>query len=152
LDGSVVRGWLRSSLERWGWPKGVVVRPGDKDLCAKRCLSELIQRGDESAIPSVLDDLSDERDEIWLSRTSYSLRHFSSVAVARQLALRLSGVSDEGSLKRLIALLGRFGGESEASLVQRFVEHSSSEIAEVASETYLRLSDPLRVPERWRLF
>ena len=50
----------------------------------------------------------------------------------------------------MLSLLGRFGGPADGEIARRFLDHPDDRTANVAYETWLRLADPLLVPDQWR--
>jgi hypothetical protein len=114
------------------------------------CNWELRDRGDEFAIPYVLSQWTQERDDYYVALLTRDLRAFASRDVAEELKLRLASANERSEVIRMLALLGEFGAASDAEVIRRFVEDESDLVANVAYESLLRLSDPLLVPQQWR--
>ena len=115
------------------------------------CMEELTYRGEESAIPYVLDRwANNEKDSTYVHLTTDHLRHFPSSSVAAEVRKRLSAASNDAQVVRMLSLLGRFGDASDEAIIRPFLDHVDDLVANIACESLLRLIDPLLVPESWR--
>jgi HEAT repeat protein len=149
IDSPDVRRLLRKWAERRGTPADAVVRKDDTLRMSYLCARELTDRGDESAIPYVLNDWADRKDSIYVQLAADDLRNFPSHAVAEEVLKRLAA-ADNSQATRMLALLGRFGDAADGERVRPFLTHVDDLVANVACESLLRLTDPLLVPEGWR--
>ena len=150
IDSPDVRRLLRKRVEWCGTSADAVVREDDHLRMSHLCIRELIDRGDEFAIPYVLDQRADLKDNIYIAIAADDLRHFPSSAVAAEVCNRLSAATDTSQAVRMLSLLGRFGDASHEKLIRQFLDHPDDLVANVACESLLRLTDPLLVPEGWR--
>ena len=150
IDSPDVRRLLRKWAERQGTPNDAIVRENDSLRMSYLCIRELIDRGDEFAIPYVLDHRADEKDSTYVYLAADNLQHFPSSTVATELRNRLSAAADNSQALRMLSLLGRFGDASDEELLQQFLDHADDLVANIACESLLRLTDPLLVPEGWR--
>jgi hypothetical protein len=114
------------------------------------CFEGLRERGDVSAIEFTLDQRADEKDDIYVALASDHLRTFPVEAVADQIRARLKLATSTSETVRMLALLGRFGQQTDHELAVPYLNHADDLVANVACEIMLRLSDPLLVPNRWR--
>jgi HEAT repeat protein len=113
------------------------------------CCRELTERGDEAAIPYILDQHLDREDRVYVWAVSNDLRHFPAHAVRAELRERLKQSTNNSAVIRILALLGRFGDTSDEDDIRGFLDHDDDHIANIASESYWRVAEPLLVPERW---
>lgn len=146
---------VRMLLRKWGSRRGShedpLVRESDDYRISDMCLRELQVRGDVSAIEFTLDDRADERDDIYVALAADHLRTFPIEAVAEQIRSRLNRATSTSEIVRMLALLGRFGQHADHELAVPYLNHDDDLVANVACEVMLRLSDPLLVPNRWRI-
>jgi hypothetical protein len=149
IDGTEVRTLLRTYGISRGSPEDLVVKKTGRRL-SDLCYEQLQDRGDVSAIPYTLDERVDEEDEIYVTITNRQLLRFHPVAIAEHIRQRLSRAVTNSEKLRLVTLLGRFGESTDAELASQLMNDPDDLLANVACETMLRLSDPLRVPDRWR--
>ena len=150
IDSPDIRYLLRKWAKRRGTPADAVVRKKDTLRMSYLCVRELTDRGDESAIPYVLDAWADRNDKTYVQLVADDLRHFPSRAVAEEVRERLAAAVDNSQVTRMLSLLGRFGDASDGERVRPFLDHLDDLVANVACESLLRLTDPLLVPEEWR--
>jgi hypothetical protein len=148
IDSPDVRRLLRRWAEWSGTSADAIVREGIR--MSYFCIRELKYRGDEFAIPYILDQRAGEKEDVYVHIAADGLRHFASSAVAAEVCNRLSAATDSSQAVRMLSLLGRFGDASHEKLVRRFLDDPDDLVANVACESFLRLTDPLLVPEGWR--
>lgn len=150
IDGSEVRRLLRTWANRHGTPADPVVRNNDRLRLSGLCIRELIDRGDAFAIPYVLEQRPDDRDDIYVTFVAEDLRHCPSQEVAAEIRRRLSAAATNSWTVRMLSLLGKFGDPSDAEIVRPFLDHADDLVANIACEALLRLTDPVLVPRGWR--
>jgi HEAT repeat protein len=150
IDNSEIRSLLREYLERRGTAADAKTEANDTRRLSDFCATELKLRGDDVAIPYVLDQRSPNQDKFYVAMMDRDLRHFNAGAVAAELRNRLSIANEKSVMVALIALLGRFGDSSDEELLRKFLNNDDDLIANVACEAHLRLTDPILVPEGWR--
>ena len=147
---------VRELLRRWAGREAAlgdpVVRADDGLRLSRLCYQELMNRGDEFAISHYLNNKTNQGDEISVVFAVKDLSHFPSGVVAREIRKQLADAHDDPKIERLIALLGKFGDESDEAIISRFIDHPDEAIANIATESLLRLTDPLLVPEKWRVY
>ncbi len=144
----------RRLLQDWGRRRGTamdpIVRESDQRRMSDMCYWELADRGDPSAVAYILDQRTDEKDDIYVAIASDHLSYIRSSLVAPELRKRLAATADDSQTVRMLALLGRFGDACDSDMIAAFVGHPNDLVANIAYESRLRLTDPLRVPDRWR--
>ena len=150
IDSEDIRALLRRWASRADSADDPVVRENKKLEMSALCYGELMRRGDEFAVPYVLDERADDKDHIYVPITHENLSHFPSSTTAIELRNRLDSARDKSTTVRLLALLGRFGDSSDADLIRPFLADEDDFVSNVACETLLRLTDPLLVPKGWR--
>lgn len=146
IDSENIRTLLRRWAKRAGSADDPIVREDDEVRMSRLCFRELMQLGDEFAIPYFVDDGADYEVHV----AHENLSHFPSRTVARELRNRLEAATDKTTTVRLLALLGRFGDSRDADLILPLLDDEDDFVANVACESLLRLTDPMLVPERWR--
>jgi hypothetical protein len=150
IDGEEVRVLLRRWASRGGSAADPVVRDDDQLKMSRLCYTELMGRGDVSAVPYFVDERADEEDHIYVHLAADSLSYFPSGAVASELRRRIVALRNDSRVVCLLSLLGRFGDCSDEGLIVQFLDHPDDYIANVSCESLLRLTDPTLVPENWR--
>jgi hypothetical protein len=150
IDSVEVRELLRRWAAREGTTNDAVVREDDKLRMSFLSYDELMNRGDEFAIPYFLEHRAEEEDHIYVFLAVDNLGHLPSEAVAKEIRSRFASASSVSQIVRLLALLGRFGDSSDEDLIRPFLDHPDDLVANVACESLLRLTDPMLVPEKWR--
>lgn len=150
IDSTEVRMLLRKLGSRSGLPEDPLIGRSDHRRLSEVCCRELQVRGDISAIGYTLDDRAGEEDDTYVALAADGLRHFPTAAVAEHLRSRLDRATTTSETLRMLALLGRFGEEADATLAARYVDDSDDLVANVACEAMLHLSDPMLVPDSWR--
>ena len=150
IDSQEVRTIMRKWGSRRGSPEDPLVRESDRYRISDMCFEGLRDRGDVSAIEFTLDHRADEKNDIYVALASDHLRTFPVEAVADQIRARLKLATSTSETVRMLALLGRFGQQSDHELAVPYLNHADDLVANVACEIMLRLSDPLLVPNRWR--
>jgi hypothetical protein len=127
-----------------------VVRDDGQVKKAGLSYTELMRRGDVSAVPYFVDERADEEDHIYVHLAADSLSHFPSESVAAELRSRIVAARPETRIASLLSLLGRYGDSGDEGLIRPFLDHPDDFVACVACESLLRLTDPLLVPHHWR--
>lgn len=61
----------------------------------------------------------------------------------------LAANENDKVIRRMLALLGRLGTTVDGEMVRPFLDNPDREVADIAWESLLRLTDPLLVPDRW---
>lgn len=150
IDSVEVRRLLRKWAERRGTPCDPVMRTDDGLRMSDLCVRELVDRGDESAIQYVLDDLEERKEQSYVRVVADDLRHCPSQPVAVELRNRLAKAVENFQVAQMLSLLGMFGQACDSDLLQAYLNHPDDLVANVACESLLRLTDPLLVPEGWR--
>lgn len=150
IDSEEVRQLLRQWACRGTPADGPVLQDDDRVKMSRLSYTELMRRGDVSAVPYFVDERADEEDHIYVHLAADSLSHFPSEAVAAELRSRLAAARDATRVASLLSLLGRFGGSGDEGAIRPFLDHSDELVANVACESLLKLTDPMLVPENWR--
>lgn len=150
LDGPGVREFFRHVAHRRGTDGDAVLRADDKFFASDVALRELCDRGDESVVDHFVAESLEDHGRFWY--VGDTLDQFSSSSVRRELAKRLATYGgDPKRLARVVRLLGAHGTPEDASILEKYVGHPSTEVADAAREAVLYLTDPLRIPEGWTL-
>jgi hypothetical protein len=150
IDSEEVRQLLRRLAGRGGSAADPVVRDDGQLKMSRLCYSELMRRGDVSAVPYFVDERANEEDRVYVHLAADSRSHFPSEAVAAELRSRIVAARDDTRIASLLSLLGRFGNNGDEGLIRPFLDHPDDLVANVACESLLRLTDPMLVPENWR--
>jgi hypothetical protein len=144
IDSEEVRVLLRR------WAAAPVVNEDGQSHIARLCYTELMRRGDLSAVPYFVDERSDEDAHLYVHLAVDNLSHFASGPVAVELRSRLVAARDNSRIACLLSLLGRFGESVDEGLIRPFLDHSDDLVANVACESLLRLADHMLIPHNWR--
>lgn len=150
IDSADVRVLLRRWASRAGSAADPVVRADNQLKMSRLCYTELMRRGDASAVSYFVDERADKEDHLYVHLAADNLSHFPSDAVASELRSRIVALQDDSRVVCFLSLLGRFGDRSDEQLILRFLDHPDDVVANVACESLLRLTDPMLVPESWR--
>jgi len=150
IDGPAIRRLMRSFLQKAGTPEDASLREDDKYKVSAHCRTELALRGDEFAIPYVL-DAELEYPEPIVARLTYYLQNFPRAVVAKELRRRLPIPADIRVAKHLLELIGHYGDHDDVALLERYERSEQASVADAAHASRVHLTDPMRIPDGWRL-
>jgi hypothetical protein len=149
IDSEPVRRMLRTLASRAGTNQDTFVC-GDKLQLSYLAHEELMRRGDDFSIPCFISK-SLECSELSFSSILEQLENFRSPAVVSEVTQRLATPpADRQHTARLLSLLGRFGGPADVRLVNPYLADDNELVRNVAYETQMRLTDPLRLAKHWQ--
>src|ERR1017187_8547103 len=148
IDSENVRKMLRELASRAGTERDAVVRKDGLTL-SRLAHDELMHRGDVFSISYFVSDAL-ERERPWFSISLEYVEHFPSKAIVSEVTRRLAASpTSTDHVARLISMLGKFGTSGDAPVVDPFLTYTDELVRNVAYETKLHLTDPLRLATDW---
>jgi HEAT repeat protein/ABC-type dipeptide/oligopeptide/nickel transport system ATPase subunit len=149
IDSENARRLLRQLASRAGTEQDTIVRADGQKL-SSLAHEELMHRGDGFSIKYFVSRALERGSEsYWF--TFEEMRHFGSDAIVSEVKDRFAASPPKPEhVARLLSLLGSFGGPGDIGIVEPYLDCADDLVSNVAYETKIRLTDPLRLAVGWQ--
>lgn len=148
IDGESIRSVLRDLAEHAGTAEDEILRESDGLRLSRMAYDQLYDRGDTWALPQLVGEVIAE-DRPHGRFMAERLLHYRREDVAAVIRRTHRGSISEWQRAELDRLLGFFGSDEDVEWLREEVRSLNDAVASAADEAFLRLKDPLRLPDKW---